>query len=101
MSLSSSDKESLFSFLQSAGWNWREDAIFAPGETIWLQKGEPWINDAGEFLRRMNGRLARLHVQREHNAKEQLHNDWQSAVDDTNSLIKCLREVLGNEMSKR
>ena len=60
MPLSDVQKQTLFSLLEKSGWNWRDDSIYAPNETMWLDRESPWSGDLADFYDRMCGRRDRI-----------------------------------------
>lgn len=84
MPLTDEHKDELFHRLESAGWQWEEEIIYAPHESIWFQREEPWVGDLDEFLSRMWGRLKRIR-----------NNDMdEEAQRDTAQLVEVLRGLV-------
>ena len=43
MSLKENEKADLFRRLEENGWSWEDDAITAPGKTIWLMRSKSTV----------------------------------------------------------
>ena len=65
MPLSAEEKLKLFSLLEQAAWTWRNNIIYAPNESMWLARDEPWGGDIVDFYERMCGRRSRFHSNRD------------------------------------
>lgn len=90
MPLSTPQKHSLFSLLELNGWTWRDDIIYAPRETMWLTRDEPWVGDVVEFYERMVGRRSRINGNQD-------RWDTSSAFADVDSLVAALEKMQPNQ----
>ena len=89
MPLSTVKKQALFSLLEQSGWIWRDDTIYAPGETMWFTRAEPWVGDVVDFYERMRGRRSRI--------RENFGDfETDSAFADVDSLVVALETLQPN-----
>lgn len=86
MPISPHQAQQLFERLNDDGWKWREGTIYAPHETIWLTRHEPWAGDIVDFYESMLGRLSRLENNRS-------RWDVTLSVADTTSLVSILAQM--------
>lgn len=93
MPLTESQIRHLLTALESRGWQWHDGFIYAPHETMWLLGEEPWPNDLAEFHERMSARLQR---NKQAGWVYDDKRDHQNLVDDTQSLVDVLSEMIGN-----
>ena len=89
MPLSAEQTQKLFRSLERNGWYWRDDTIYAPNETMWLCRDEPWVGDIVDFYERMCGRRSRIHNNRD-------NWDAKPAVADVDSLVAVLDSLQPN-----
>ena len=89
MPLSAEQTQKLFRSLERNGWYWRDDTIYAPNETMWLCRDEPWVGDIVDFYERMCGRRSRIHNNRD-------NWDAKPAVADVDSLVAVLESLQPN-----
>lgn len=87
MPLTDQQKQTLFALLEESGWAWRDDAIHAPNDTMWLNCDTPWVDDVVDFYDRMCGRRARIENNRERGW------DVEPAAFDVASLIAVLKSM--------
>ena len=80
MPLSAEQTQKLFTLLERNGWQWREDIIYAPNETMWLGRDEPWVGDIVDFYERMCGRRSRIHSNADHYNTVPAYSDVDSLV---------------------
>ena len=59
MPLADQQRIHLLAALESRGWQWRDEFLYAPESTMWLLGSLPWEGDLHEFHERMSGRLRR------------------------------------------
>ena len=93
MPLNKNEKAELFRLLEEKGWFWQEDAITAPGKTIWLMRAERWHTDLVDLLETMRGRLSRL--------KRNAHHSSEEVAADTDSLVTVLEAILDTALGNR
>ena len=91
MPLTEPQRTDLFAALESRGWQWREQFIYAPHATMWLLDSQPWVGDLSEFHERMCGRLHRNEQAGWMYAQASKH---QNLVADTRSLVEALADLL-------
>jgi hypothetical protein len=96
MPLDEVQKKTLFDSLQERGWHWREDFLYAPNESMWLLKSQPWIEDLQNFHERMIGRLER--IQRNRNTHK-TEAEYKNVFNDTAGLIEVLKKMVDDEAS--
>lgn len=89
MSLSAGQKHKLFTLLERSGWQWRDDIVYAPNETMWLGRDEPWGGDIVDFYERMFGRRSRIDSNRD-------DYDPEPAYKDVDSLVVVLETLQPN-----
>jgi len=90
MPLSDEQKQNLFVMLEQSGWDWHDDSIHAPNDTMWLNRDTPWVGDIVDFHDRMCGRRARIENNRGRGW------DVEPAVSDVASLIAVLKSLQQN-----
>ncbi len=90
-----SDIDRLLNLLIAEGWNEEVERVVSPNETMWLRKEQPWVGSGSEFLSLMQGRLDRILFRQEALGREYSKSSMNS-VNDTKSLIACLREVFAH-----
>ena len=86
MPLNDNEKVDLFRRLEEKGWFWDDDALTAPGKTIWLMRAEPWHTDLIDLLETMQGRLSRI--------KRNANLYPEEVVSDTDSLVTILEAMI-------
>ena len=86
MPLNENEKADLFRRLEEKGWFWENDAITAPGKTIWLMRDDPWHFGFADLLETMCGRLSRL--------KRTAQLCSEEAISDTDSLVAVLEAMI-------
>ena len=91
MPLTEPQRTSLFAALESRGWQWREQFIYAPHDTMWLSGSQPWVGDLSEFHERMCGRL---HRNEQSGWAYPQASDHEHLVADTRSLVEALSDLL-------
>jgi hypothetical protein len=91
MKLAAEDRDSLLKALERKGWLWNGDFIYASHKTMWLLGADPWQGDLKDFHERMSGRVERIIRNKDYHDDAQQH---QHCVDDTESLIATLEELL-------
>ena len=91
MVLIAEDRDSLLRALERKGWLWDGDFLLAPHKTMWLLGANPWQGDISDFHERMSARVERLAQQKAHYDDPLQH---QQVVEDTQSLVGTLRELL-------
>ena len=88
MAMSYRQTQSLFLLLEQSGWSWREDHIYAPKETLWLNRENPWTGDVVDFYDRMCNRRERIKSQE----KSIVSLDAFADVDSLVSALKILQQ---------
>lgn len=54
------DKAIVFAALEERGWRWRDGALYAPHETLWLEGAAPWNGHLRAFRERVAARASRI-----------------------------------------
>ena len=91
MPLSDAQRLELLAALGKIGWNYKQQSIYAPNETMWLSVSCPWMQDLPDFFERMKGRLARIQGNKEIHASL---GEYQKVVDDVTGLSEVLRKMV-------
>lgn len=91
MPLTESQRVVLFAALESRGWSWHADLIYAPNRSIWFLGSTPWASGLADFHERMQGRLRRLEGNSSHYDDPQ---DHRHVMEDTQGLVDVLAAML-------
>ncbi|MFO0550202.1 MAG: hypothetical protein U0271_17540 [Polyangiaceae bacterium] len=91
MALTSDEVRRLFAGLEARGWSWREEVIYAPAESIWLERYHPWEGSLLDMCERMTARLERIQRNRDMYASP---DDYAGVEKDTHILVGVLQELV-------
>ena|SRR5215212_5097986 len=91
MALTAEEREAILKSLESKGWFWEGDCIYAPHKSMWLLGADLWQGDMSDFLERMSARVERISRHKSHYDDPLQH---QRIVEDTKSLVDTLKELL-------
>jgi len=80
----------LFSELESMGWYWKENFIYAPSGSMWLRRDKPWHEGLRDFHDRMLGRCERMKRCLGDPKFENAH----VALEETQDLVKVLAALI-------
>jgi hypothetical protein len=90
MKFPESTRQLLLESLLANEWTIEGDSIYAPRETIWLLRADPWQGDLADMLERMQGRLQRIYNFASTQADRVSSQD---AIDDTRGLVCVLQSL--------
>ncbi len=86
------EKLRLFATLEARSWTWRDGALYAPNETLWLERDTPWHGHPRAFRERVSGRIARI-VQRDVRGSPDRASEAARALRDAEGLITALDAI--------
>lgn len=93
MPLAGSQHAALLAALESRGWTWREEFIYAPHGTMCLLGTAPWTGSLSEFHERLCDRLRR---NEQATAEYDNPQDHRNLVEDTSSLVEALAALIAD-----
>ncbi|HRG96514.1 MAG TPA: hypothetical protein PLR99_09715 [Polyangiaceae bacterium] len=89
LSTPSDDKALVFAVLEERGWAWRDGALYAPNETLWLEREAPWNGHVRAFRERVAARATRIMMTDVRGDAERAI-EAERALADTLSLVAVL-----------
>lgn len=85
----SDDKALVFATLEERGWAWRDGALYAPNETLWLDGDAPWNGHLRAFRERVASRATRI-MMTDVSGDPERAIEAERALADTLSLVAVL-----------
>jgi hypothetical protein len=83
------DKALVFATLEERGWAWRDGALYAPNETLWLEREAPWNGHLRAFRERVAARATRI-MMTDVSGDAERAIEAERALADTLSLVAVL-----------
>lgn len=83
------DKALVLALLEERGWTWRDGALYAPNETLWLEREAPWNGHVRAFRERVAARATRIMMTDVRGDAERAI-EAERALADTLSLVAVL-----------